>query len=78
MQHLIEFLLTHLVEHPADLSVEETEDEHKKIYVVKAHPDDVGLVIGHRGKTIKSVRKVASILAHDLDERFIIKVQENE
>ncbi len=76
MQHLIEFLLTHLVEHPAELSVTEADYDYKKVYVVKANYEDMGSIIGHRGQTIKAVRQIASILARDLGERFIIKVEE--
>lgn len=76
MQHFIEFLLVHLVKHPEDLSVEETEQNGRKIYIVKAHEDDIGRIIGHRGKTIKAVRRVASILAMDLNERFQIEIQD--
>jgi hypothetical protein len=78
MQHLIEFLLTHFVEHPADLSVEEIDDDYRKTYLVRAHPEDMGLIIGHRGQTIKAVRQVASILAKERNERFTIKVEEAE
>jgi hypothetical protein len=74
MQHLIEFLLVHLVKHPEDLAVEETEQRGRKIYVVKAHEEDIGRIIGHRGKTIQAVHRVASILAMDLNERFEIEI----
>ena len=77
MQHLIEFLLTHLVNNPADLSVEETSFGYKKVYLVKAKADDIGLIIGQGGRTIKAVKNVASILADELHERFEIKVIEN-
>ncbi len=76
MQHFIEFLLVHLVKHPEDLSVTESEQNGKKIYIVTAHQDDIGRIIGHKGKTIKAVRRVASILATDLNERFQIEIQD--
>ena len=74
MKHLIEFLLLHIVKNPADLNIEETDDEYRKIYQVSAHPDDIGRIIGHQGKTIKAVRRVATILAMDLNERFEIEI----
>ncbi len=75
MQHLIEFFLIHLVKHPAELSVQETTSSYKKIYEVEANAEDIGLIIGRGGKTIKAVQRVASILADELDERFEIKVK---
>ncbi len=74
MKHLIEYLLVHLVKHPEDLTVEERVGDYKITYVVSAHEDDIGRIIGHRGKTIKAVRRVASILAMDLNERFEIDI----
>ena len=75
MQHLIEFLLTHLVAHPAELSVEETDAGYRKLYIVTANEEDIGQIIGQNGRTIKAVKKVASILADELGEKFEIKVQ---
>ena len=78
MQHLIEFLLTRLVKNPADLSVELIPSEHRNVYRVTSHPDDIGRIIGSRGRTIKAVRRVASILAMNLNERFEIEVVKPE
>jgi uncharacterized protein len=75
MQNLIEFLLTHLVAYPAELSVEETDAGYRKLYVVTAHEDDIGQIIGQNGRTIKAVKKVAEILANALGERFEIKIK---
>jgi predicted RNA-binding protein YlqC (UPF0109 family) len=74
MRHLIEFLLLHIVENPADLNIEEVDGEYRKIYQVSANSDDIGRIIGHQGKTIKAVRRVATILAMDLNERFEIEI----
>ncbi len=78
MQHFIEFILTHLVKNPADLSVEMIEGEYKNIYRIRAHANDIGRIIGSRGRTIKAVQQVASILAQDLKERFEIEVVKDE
>jgi hypothetical protein len=79
MQHFIEFILTHLVKNPADLSVTQVEGEYKNIYQVRAHPDDIGRIIGSRGRTIKAVQQVVSVLARDLGERFEIEIiKDNE
>lgn len=74
MQHFIEFILTHLVKNPADLSVEMVEQERRNIYRVTVHPDDIGRVIGSRGRTIKAIYKVASVLASETNEKFEIEI----
>jgi hypothetical protein len=74
MQHFIEFILTHLVKNPAELQVERVEQENRVLYRVSAHPDDIGRIIGARGRTIKAVHQVVSTLAADLNERFEIEI----
>ncbi len=79
MQHFIEFVLTHLVKNPSELSVEREERPNQVFYRVLAHPDDIGRIIGSRGRTIKAVQKVVSILAESLGEKFQIEiVKEND
>lgn len=74
MQHFIEFIITHLVKNPADLSVEAVEREYKTIYRVNAHPDDIGRIIGSRGRTIKAIHKLATVLASQSNEQFEIEI----
>lgn len=79
MKHLIEFLVIHLVDKPEEVIVEEVADDDpqgKITFVVKADPEDLGRIIGHRGRTIKAIRSVASILAQEQGKRFEIDVVE--
>lgn len=62
MKNLLEFLLNHLVSYPDEVSVVEEKDEYGTVvYRIKVHPDDMGKVIGRRGKVIKSIRKISQI-----------------
>ncbi|MFZ5376719.1 MAG: KH domain-containing protein [Patescibacteria group bacterium] len=61
MKTLIEFLLVHLVSHPEDVVVTETQDEEGHTYSVKVNPEDMGRVIGRGGRVIKALRKIIQV-----------------
>lgn len=63
MKNLLEFILIHLVEHPEEVSVEETEDDRGTVFLLHVHPDDVGRVIGKGGSVIQSIRNIGKIRA---------------
>lgn len=63
MKNLLEFLLIHLVDHPEDVVIEETEDDRGLVFVLHVHPDDIGRVIGKGGSVIQAIRQIAKIRA---------------
>ena len=63
MKNLLEFILIHLVDHPEDVSVEESQDERGVVFLLHVHPEDMGKVIGRRGAVINSIRSIAKIRA---------------
>lgn len=63
MKNLLEFLLIHLVDHPEDVRIEESEDDRGMVYTIHVHPEDMGRVIGKGGSVIHSIRTIAKIRA---------------
>jgi predicted RNA-binding protein YlqC (UPF0109 family) len=63
MKNLLEFILIHLVDHPEDVRVEESQQERATSYILHVHPDDMGKVIGKNGSVINSIRNIAKIRA---------------
>ena len=60
MIDLIKFLITKITG-SSDFTIDESEDERGTLYTVHAKPEIIGLIIGKEGKTIKNIRRVASI-----------------
>ena len=57
---LLEYVGPWLVDHPEEMSVLEVEGEGDLLILeVSLHPDDVGKVIGRRGRIIRSLRALA-------------------
>jgi uncharacterized protein len=57
---LLEYVTEWLVDNPDDVEIAEIEgDRGATIFEVSVHPDDVGKMIGKRGRIIRSLRALA-------------------
>jgi hypothetical protein len=74
VKHLIEFLINHLVKHPEQVTIEEDIQGYTKVYTIYAHTDDIGRIIGHKGRTIKAIRNIAKIVAIPRNEKFKLEI----
>ncbi|MDD3661808.1 MAG: KH domain-containing protein [Candidatus Dojkabacteria bacterium] len=66
MQDLLEMILKDIVNHPEDIKTEEQVDSTDPTfvkYLIYAHDEDKGLIIGKGGRIISAIRDVLSIKA---------------
>ena len=63
MKKLLEYLVTSIVEHPEAVVIEENEEEGQINLNIQVHQDDVKIVIGKQGQTIKALRELVKIKA---------------
>lgn len=63
MKKLLEFLLKAIVDHPDDVVVEEKEEEGQLNLNLQANPEDIKIIIGKNGRTIKALREILKIKA---------------
>ncbi|MBQ7567706.1 KH domain-containing protein [bacterium] len=56
MKDLLEFLARELVDSPDQVAVKEIEGERCVILELRVAPDDMGKIIGRRGKTAQAIR----------------------
>jgi len=63
MKKLLEYLVTSIVEHPKAVVIEENEEEGQINLNIQVHQDDVKIVIGKQGQTIKALRELVKIKA---------------
>jgi len=74
MTELLEFLVKALVEDPAAVVVEELEEDGDLVYEITVAEDDLGRVIGKRGRVANAIRTIAKAAAVRIDRRVIVDI----
>jgi len=75
MKEFIEFIAKHLVDNPANVSLEEATPDEKTIELtLKVGAEDVGKVIGKQGKTAQAMRTLLTAIAAKDGKRAILKI----
>lgn len=77
MKNLLEFIIIHLVEHPEDVKIDETQDEQGAVYTIHVNNEDIGRIIGKGGSVIHSIRNIGRIRAIKEGMRAKIVVADN-
>lgn len=77
MDELLSELLKDIVENPdeIDILIDEAQEGNSITYIIDSNPDDAALIIGRKGKTIKSLRNILSIMAVKEDKRVFLNVK---
>lgn len=54
---VLDYIARNLVDNPDDVEITETTDDDGQVVLeLRVHPDDMGKVIGKRGRTAKAIR----------------------
>ena len=72
MQELLEFLAKSLVDDQNAVSVDPAEEEDALVLELRVGEDDVGQVIGRRGRTITALRTVMRAVGASHDQRVLV------
>jgi hypothetical protein len=63
MKDTLLYILSQIVDHPEDIVIDEVIEGDRTIYVIHAHADDMGKIIGKRGRVIMALRDLIKIIA---------------
>lgn len=64
-RELVDYVLPWLVDHPEEAHVTEAEGERGELVLeLSLHPEDMGKIIGKRGRIIRSIRQLARVAGH--------------
>jgi uncharacterized protein len=69
-EKVLAFVAKQLVDHPDDVRIEVDEDERETVLELHVNEEDLGKVIGKRGRTAKALRTLVKA-AGSLDEENI-------
>ena len=71
---VLAFIVKELVDHPDDVEIEEVEDDQGVVLELRVHPEDVGKVIGKRGRTAKALRALVRAAGALDDEDVTVEI----
>jgi predicted RNA-binding protein YlqC (UPF0109 family) len=74
LRALVEYLTRDLVDHPEAVSVRATERDRLVHIEVRVPTDEIGKVIGRRGRTIGAIRTLARAAALRDGRRVIVEI----
>ena len=74
MRELVEVLAQSLVDHPEEVTVQETEKDNEILLELKVAQEDMGKVIGKQGRIAKAIRAVVKAAASKTDQKVIVEI----
>lgn len=74
MKDLLEYLAKSLVDHPEDVSVQETETDTTVVLELTVAKDDIGKVIGKQGRIARALRTIVKASAVKNGKRAIVEI----
>ncbi len=72
---LVEYLAKSVVDHPDEVRVESTQDDEYTIYQLHVAEEDVGKIIGRRGRVAKAMRTLLKVAAIKNHEHAILEIE---
>lgn len=78
MKTLLEFIIQKIVDKPKEVEIKEEKINGQTNFSLKVSPDDMGKVIGKKGKIIKSVRQLLRVKAFKSGEKVNLILEETE
>ena len=77
MKEFIEYIVKNIVKNPDDVVVQHSVDQNNTHnFVITVNNDDMGILIGKSGKTIKSIREMA--VSKAIIDKIKINISINE
>ena len=74
MRDFIEYIAKQLVDNPNAVSLIDEEKEGKIVFKLKVGEDDVGKIIGRKGRTARAMRVLLSAVAAKNGKRAMLEV----
>jgi predicted RNA-binding protein YlqC (UPF0109 family) len=76
LRDLVTFIAKSIVDEPGKVEVNEVEGERAVVFEVRVAPDDMGKIIGKKGRVIHAVRALVQAAAAKEDKRATVEILE--
>lgn len=74
MKDLVAVIVKNLVHQPEEVSIQEMEQDENLAIEIRVAADDVGRVIGKKGRIIKAIRTVVKASSVKLDKKVTVDI----
>lgn len=78
MKQLVEAIAKALVDYPEAVEVTAIAGSETTVLELRAHPDDLGKVIGRAGRTANAIRTLLGAMGMKLHKRFRLEILEEK
>jgi hypothetical protein len=76
MKDLIKYIAQALVDNPEQVKVEEVEGRQTSVLELKVAKEDMGKVIGKKGRTAQAIRTILSAASAKVKKRTVLEILE--
>jgi len=76
MKELVEFIVKALVDDPSAIEITEVAGDKVTIFELRAAKEDIGKVIGKRGRTAGAIRTILSAVSARQGKRIVLEIIE--
>ena len=76
MKDLIKSIAEAIVDNPEQVTVEEVEGRHTSVLELKVAKEDMGKVIGKKGRTAQAMRDILSAASGKVKKRTVLEILE--
>jgi len=76
MKEFIEYIARQLVDNPDAVSLTEVTEEDRITYTLRVAPEDVGKVIGKKGRTAFALRTIVAAVGKKSGKTIILEVED--
>lgn len=73
-KELVEYMVKSLVDHPAQVELNEIEGEKSTILELRVVKDDIGKVIGKHGRIARAIRTIINASATKSGKRIVLEI----
>jgi len=71
---LVEYIVKSLADKPEDVNLSEIEGETSIMLELRVAPEDMGRMIGRKGRTINAMRSLARVLAAKMGKKVTLEI----
>ncbi len=78
MKELIEYVVKAIVDFPENVNVTQIDGESTVVFELRVRQEDVGKVIGKKGRTINAIRTLVNATAAKANMRAMLEIVEED